>query len=170
MKAKRIRCKCGSRFTPKRSNQLHCSPECRKASYEGSSKAAVRRLRYNSGEGRQRVQREYNGSTKGAVRRARWQYSKAGRAWREAWYAPRRQAKKEACSARHAERLKTEEEAWERIREARESSLRQHIEILAQEHGVSVIEAARNYLDTVWHGVPAGEYLKQWLPELREAA
>ena len=156
----RIRCKCGKRFTPKRSNQLHCSPECRKASYEGGSKAAVRRLRYNSGEGRQRVQREYNGSTKGAVRRARWQYSKTGRAWREAWYARERVAAREAI---HAARRKTAEEAWE-------SDLRQRMKLLAEESGVSLSEAVNNYIYTGWRSADTEKYLKHWLSELRKAA
>ena len=159
-KAKCIRCKCGNRFAPKRSNQLHCSPECRKASYERGDKAEARRQRYNSTAKRKTVQAGYNGSEKGAARRNRWQYSKAGRAWRKAWYAPERVAAREAA---HAARRKAAEEA-------RESDLRQQMQQLAEESGVSLSEAVNNYLYTGWRSADTEKYLKRWLLELRQAA
>lgn len=120
----------------------------------------MRRQRYNTGSGRQTVQSAYNRSEKGAVRRDRWQRSRAGRAWRKAWYAPERVAAREAA---HAARRKTTEEAWE-------AETRERMKKLAEENGVSVSEAVRNYLDTGWRGVPLEKYLKQWLSELRQAA
>jgi hypothetical protein len=156
----RIRCMCGKGFTPKRSNQRHCSPECRKASYERSDKAAARQERYNSTAKRKTVQTTYNRSAKGAVRRDRWQYSKAGRAWRVAWSAPEKRAA----------RLRVEQEARQREQAMRESDLRQRMRLLAEESGVSVSEAVHNYLCTGWRSADTETYLRRWLSELRVAA
>ena len=111
---------------PEEKQQLHCSPECRKASYEGSDKAAVRRQRYNSTAKRKTVQANYNSSDKGALRRDRWQYSKAGRAWRDIWTgkAARVKAKEEKLEVQRAGREEWKE-TCQRFVAAREERKRE---------------------------------------------
>jgi hypothetical protein len=154
-----IRCFCGKTFKPKRSNQRHCSTQCRRTRYERSGRAAARQKRYNSTAKRKRVQATYSGSDKGARRRDRWQYSKAGRAWRRVWSAPEKRAA----------RLKVEQEERQREQEERETDLRQRMQILAEETGVSLSEAADNYIYSGWRSVETEKYLRRWLSELRVA-
>jgi hypothetical protein len=161
MTKKRIKCgNCPKRFTPKRSNQRHCSPACRNASYEKSAKGVARQKRYNATAKRQTVQAAYARSEKGAVRRDRWQYSKAGRAWRKAWYAPERVAEREEIDVARRKAAQ----------EARENELREQMQLLAEESGVSLSEAVNNYLYTGWRSADTEKYLRHWLSERRKAA
>lgn len=103
----RIKCgNCPKRFAPKRSNQRHCSPACRNASYEKSVKGVARQKLYNATDKRKKVQAAYARSEKGAVRRDRWQYSKAGRAWRDIWTGKTARIKEE----------REKQKAWKRER------------------------------------------------------
>lgn len=105
------RCRCGKRFRPKRRNQHHHSAACRIAAYNASDKGTARSQRYNTSEKRKRVQAAYNRSEKGAVRRDRWQYSKAGRAWRDIFTgkAEKQKAKKEKLKQKRIARAELKE-------------------------------------------------------------
>ena len=144
MTKQRIKCgNCPKRFAPKRSNQRHCSPACRNASYEKGVKGVARQKLYNATDKRKKVQAAYARSEKGAVRRDRWQYSKAGRAWREAF-------------------LKASKEAQRR-------EMRERIQTQAQKRGISLSVAVRNYRNTTFT-LPLKRYLSAWLDELEKAS
>src|ERR1700730_6198538 len=52
-------CACGKPFHPTTTRQKHCKPQCRKAAYEKSEKAAARRSKYSKSDKGWRVRDRY---------------------------------------------------------------------------------------------------------------